>query len=216
MGSVFEMAPPNNPGGPWKERVSSSSFWEFRRRRNFSQCGLLPAHPSSTGSLPAGAPIGVGSFSCHLRQMAVEVAGAKLILCAYFGKPAAMRLFPSRRGSRGRRGRRFTGQPWQGGANDPWSNLPACPRQLMGKETHGRRQLSLHLTGRMELCPLAHCSSTSKWQPVWNLTTGGGSFGRRHGIPADPACSDAAPPGARKSLYNFSGGIDGVVRSPGL
>jgi hypothetical protein len=201
MGSVFQMAPPNNPGGPWKERVLYS-FGSFAGDGTFPNAGLLPAHPGFYGVTPSGGAHGRGIAFLVTPPGGGGGGWSETILYSFnAGGDAAFpsgELVPDDAGN-------LYGPALQGGTNDLGAIYQLSPPVNQGDPWTETVIFSFDGSdGTLPFGPLQFDQNGN----LYGTTTGGGSL-------AGGTVFQLTPPAQRGAawsesvLYNFSGGIDG-------
>jgi len=200
MGTVFGMRPPQNPGGPWKERVFYN-FGSSAADGAVPNAGLLPANPGFYGVTREGGAHGFGTVFLVTPQPGGG-DWSETILYSFAGSGDA--AFPSGGLVADRTGNLY-GVTLLGGAN----NLGAV-YQLSPPTTEGGSwtdTVIFSFSGPDGTLP----SGQLQFDPsgaLYGTTDGGGSLQEGTVFQLAPS---SRPGGSwsQSVLYNFSGGTDG-------
>lgn len=201
VGSVFEMAPPNNPGGPWKERVLYS-FGSVAGDGTFPNAGLLPAHPGFYGVTPSGGAHGRGIVFLVTPPGGGGGGWSETILYSFAaGGDAA---FPSGQLVADAAGNLY-GPALQGGTNDLGAIYQLSPPANEGDPWTETVIFSFNGSdGTLPFGPLQFDQNGK----LHGTTTSGGSLAGGTVFQLTPPAQGGAA-WSESVLYNFSGGIDG-------
>jgi uncharacterized repeat protein (TIGR03803 family) len=207
MGTVFEVKPPQNPGGPWKERVLYS-FGSSATDGMVPNAGLLPANPGFYGVTREGGAHGFGTVFLVTPQ-AGGGDWSETILYSFAGSGDA--AFPSGGLVADRVGNLY-GVTLLGGAN----NLGAV-YQLSPPITEGgswTETVIFSFSGPDGTLPTGQLQFDQSGA-LYGTTDGGGSLQEGTVFQLVPA---SRPGGSwiQSVLYNFSGGQDGGNPAAGV
>ncbi len=208
MGSVFELKPPGNPDGPWRERVLYS-FGSFSGDGNLPNAGLLPVGPGFYGVTPTGGARGRGTVFQLMPPDSDGGDWTETILYSFTGLGDA--AFPSGELTMDDAGNLY-GNALQGGVN----NLGAV-YQLSPPATEGEawtETVIFSFNNSNGTLPTGRLTFDAAGN-LYGTTDGGGSEEGGTVFKLTPP-SQAGGSWNQEVLFNFSGGRDGGSPTAGV